>query len=67
MKTVINKLAVTIIPLIAVATLAMFSTAIANRVERLQTAAITGSQPGSELFSAKYSDMVNNLYFASGR
>jgi len=67
MKTLINKLAVTIIPLVAISALVMCSTGIAKKAERLQTSAITSSQPGSELFSARYNDVMSNLYFASGR
>lgn len=67
MKTLFAKLAVTVISLVALAALVTLSTGIARKAERYQSAAVTQNQPGPEIIGNSYGEMMNNLFYISGR
>jgi hypothetical protein len=67
MKSLINKLAVVIIPLIALTVAIIVSNGIVKKVERCQAAAAVYSQPGPELLDGSYSNLMNTLNAISVR
>jgi hypothetical protein len=67
MKSIANKLIVAIIPLIALTAFVTFSNVIAKKVERIQAAAAVYPQPGSEMPSGSYSNMIETLNATSWR
>lgn len=67
MKTIVNKLVVAIIPLVAISVVVVFSFGVVKKIERCQAAAIVTSQPGPELFGNSYSALMNGLFANSGR
>ena len=67
MKSLISKLAIAIISTIALVSLVMLSADVTRKIERFQTAAISSSQPGSEILAGSYSEMMNQLNATTGR
>ena len=67
MRTVIVKLSVIIISLVAMATLVIFSSGAAGNVARFQAAAVSHTQPGPEFVGSSIGALMDNLYAASGR
>lgn len=67
MKSIFAKLAVTIIPIIALAALVTLSTGIARKAGRYQSAAMSQAQPGPQIPGHCYGEVMNNLFSSSGR
>ena len=67
MRTVIVKLSVTIISLVAMATLVIFSSGVARKIACFQAAAVPHTQPGPEFVASSIGTLMDNLYAASGR
>lgn len=67
MKSAYGKLAVTIVPLIALVLLLTAVVNLARKVDRIQTGALSQQQPGPELLNGSYNNLLNNLFAAGGR
>jgi hypothetical protein len=67
MKTAFAKTTSTIITVAVIVTLTVLISGTATKAARLQTASMTQTQPGSELFGSSYCSMMNALFAASGR
>lgn len=67
MKTIISKLAVAIIPFIALTIVVTASNGIAHKIERVQAAAMINDQPAPEMLGNSIGALMDNLIIASGR
>ena len=67
MRTIIVKLSVTVIPLVVLVTLVIFSSGVARKAACFQVAAVSHTQPGPEFIGSSLSGVMDNLYAASGR
>jgi len=67
MKTFINRLVIASILSITLIIVISFSSYISSKTLSYRTAAVTQTQPGPEILSGSYSNMLNTLYATSGR
>jgi len=67
MKTFINRLVIASILSITLIIVISFSSYISSTTLPYRTAAVTQTQPGPEILSGSYSNMLNTLYATSGR
>ena len=67
MRTIIVKFSATIIPLVVLATLVIYSSGVAWKAACYQAAAVSHTQPGPEFVGSSLSGEMDNLYAASGR
>ena len=66
MRTTFEKTTVAIISIISLSALIVFSADIGKKGAQQQNAAISQTQPGSEILAGSYSTMMNTL-IATGR
>lgn len=67
MKTFISKLAIATILSITLVTVVSISSYVSQKTFSYRTAAASQAQPGQEILSGSYSNMINTLYATSGR
>lgn len=67
MKTFINKLVIAIILSITLVTMISFFSYVSRKTSSFRTAAVTQTQPGPEILSGSYSNMINTLNANFGR
>lgn len=67
MKTFINRLVIATILSITLIMVISISSLISSETFSYRTAAVTQTQPGPEILSGSYSNMMNTLYATSGR
>lgn len=67
MKTFINRLVIASILSITLVAVISMSSYVSSKTFSYRTAAVTQAQPGPEILSGSYSNMINTLYATSGR
>jgi hypothetical protein len=67
MKTFIDRLVIATILSITLVTVISISSYISCKTLPYRTAAVTQTQPGTEILNGSYSNMMNTLYATSGR
>jgi hypothetical protein len=67
MKTFIHKLSITIIPLIALTSLAVITMGASKKAAHYQASAIAQSEAAPQIPASSYTEVLNNLFAISGR